>query len=576
MLYFYTILNREGVSLVEERIESLLNVLEDKSVGIAVGVLKDGDVIFKKTLGLSNIEHKVPVKNSSVFHVASVSKQFTAMCIALLEEESLDTSRGVLDFFPDLGRHTRKIRVSDLIYMTNGLPDFYDVSQYIMGMRESDFLTSNEAYALLKRLRWLQFEPGESWSYGNSGYFLLGRLVEIVTGLSLNEFATREIFTPLKMEDTFFRDDNSRLTKDIVSGYCNFNYLHPGSFKVPVEDTEMVCNALDLMECAGAGQLWSSIDDLLRWERNFHLNALGVDPQALSRKIISPGILGNGKECNYGYGLFLANRKEKSIVMHEGGCLGFNSVIYRVPDESLSVVILANRNDFLRKMLDRLGVETYEAIADEILEGSSISAGQKSKPQTEEELTEDWLELMKSGDKWFAERKNANICRLFVDEGLLKLNMNGEEIFTLTPSQGLRFEERDKMFRGEIKRDFREETLSIIGDQEPKLFQSFLEPLSKGELSEYSGSYFCEDVQTGYDLTVSERGLLFSNTDPHHDTMDFEYRPAIKDIFYTFAPPYIPCYFSVEFLRDKDHTVEAFIFRDYDNDGREFLRFSRV
>ncbi len=149
-------------------------------------------------------------------------------------------------------------------------------------------------------------------------------------------------------------------------------------------------------------------------------------------------------------------------------------------------------------------------------------------------------------------------------------------IFTLTPSQGLRFEERDKMFRGEIKRDFREETLSIIGDQEPKLFQSFLEPLSKGELSEYSGSYFCEDVQTGYDLTVSERGLLFSNTDPHHDTMDFEYRPAIKDIFYTFAPPYIPCYFSVEFLRDKDHTVEAFIFRDYDNDGREFLRFSRV
>jgi len=544
--------------------------------GIAVGVFKEGEVVLKETFGLANEEQGIPVKTSSVFHVGSVSKQFTAMCIALLEEKSLDVSRRITDFFPDLGSHAGAIRIFDLIHMTNGLPDIYKVSQYIIGLRESDYLTSAEAYNLLRNLRWLEFEPGERWAYGNSGYFLLGRLVEKVTGLTLNEFAKREIFSPLGMTNTFFREDNTRLIKNVVDGYCGYDYLHSQSFKLPSGESGRLSKALDLMECTGAGQLWSTIDDLLIWESAFHKNMLGKDPKGLSEKIISPVKMKNGDLCDYGYGLFLMKRKGKTVVMHEGGSLGFNAVIYRIPAESLSVVVLANRNDFLYRMLVKLGIEIYEAIADWVLGEDSACLDGKDRGGKPEGLSECWLEEMREGENWFADRESAQICRLFVEEGILKLDMNGERIHVLTPLGGLRFKEMEGEFEGEILRENGEKRLILSSHSGAVQFRSFEKRHSPCDLQDYCGRYYCRDIDTGYELSATERGLLFSNTNAHHDAMNFEYRHAVKDLFFTYAPPYLNCYFSVEFLRDSHRNIEAFVFRDYDNDGREFLKFARI
>jgi len=180
-------------------------------------------------------------------------------------------------------------------------------------------------------------------------------------------------------------------------------------------------------------------------------------------------------------------------------------------------------------------------------------------------------DLVKSVMRWIYQ-----ICRLFVEEGLLKLDMNGENVMALTPLQEPCFKERGGTFRGEITQESGEIRLSLISANGMRQFRPFLEPLSIDELSEYAGRYYCQDIDTGYDLSVTERGLLFSNINLHRDGVNFEYRPTIKDIFYTFAPSYIDCYFSVEFLRNKNNTIEAFVFRDYDNDGREYLRFLKV
>lgn len=546
------------------------------NTGIAVGVLKDGKVVLKETFGLANEEQGVPVKSESVFHIGSVSKQFTAMSIALLEEKSLDVSRKIIDFFPDLGIHASEIRIFDLIHMTNGLPDLYKVSQYIMGLRESDYLTSLEAYNLLKNLQWLEFKPGERWGYGNSGYFLLGKLVEKVSGLTLNEFATKEIFSPLGMTNTFFREDNTKLIKNAVDGYCNYDYLHSESFSLPSGESVKLSKALDLMECTGAGQLWSTIDDLLIWENNFHKNVLGEDPEGLARKIISPVKTNNGNPCNYGYGLFLTKRKGETIVMHEGGSLGFNAAIYRIPARSLSVVVLANRNDFLYRMLVKLGIEIYEAISDWILGENSKCLDSKDEGTKPKVLSKEWLEEMGEGEKWFADKDSAQICRLFTEEGFLKLNMNGERVHELSPLEGLRFKDMDHEFEGEIVKENGDKKLILKNHCGIVKFRLFEKTLSQSDLQEYCGRYYCSDIDTGYELYTTESGLKFSNTNAHHDAMNFEYRPAIKDLFFTYAPPYLNCYFSVEFLRGSDKNIKAFVFRDYDNDGREYLKFTRI
>lgn len=334
--------------------------------GCVLGIAEGGELAYVRGYGMADIEGGVPVDSLTVFHLASVSKQFTATSIALLEEEgslSLDDEvRTYLDWLPD---HCQKLTLRRLVAMTNGLEDIYEVANLVMGIPEYDFFTKDEAIAMIRSSGRLAFEPGTKWSYGNTGYFLLARVVEKVSGLTFAHFAEKHIFGPLGMTDSFVRTDRALEIPHVARTYARERFL-----RFREKDAASLQGwgyVAERMELSGAGQVWSTLEDLALWERNYWHNVLGKGDPEFMQRISRPFALDDGTPTGYGYGQFVTTRKGYEAVYHEGGAPGINTVIYRIPDRRLSVIILANSSDFLCHILDKTGELIYESVADLVL-----------------------------------------------------------------------------------------------------------------------------------------------------------------------------------------------------------------
>lgn len=345
--------------------------------GCALGIAEGGELVYARGYGMADIEGGVPVDPRTVFHLASVSKQFTATSIALLEEEgalSLDDEAGkYLDWLPD---HGRKLTLRHLVSMTNGLEDIYDVANLVMGIPEYDFFTKEEAIAMIRASSRLAFKPGTKWSYGNTGYFLLARVVEEASGLTFAHFAAKHLFGPLGMTDSFVRTDRTMEIPHVAR-----TYARERSLRFREKDAASLAGwgyVAERMELSGAGQVWSTVEDLALWEGNYWHNILGRGDPGFMRRISRPFSLDDGTSTGYGYGQFVKTRKGSEVVYHEGGAPGINTVIYRVPGKRLSVICLANSSDFLRSLLDRTGELVYESVVDLAVgeeDGSPETAG---------------------------------------------------------------------------------------------------------------------------------------------------------------------------------------------------------
>jgi len=333
------------------------------SPGCALGVFQGGELAYARGYGMADLEARVPVGTGTVFHLASVSKQFTAAAVALLEEAgelSLDDEVGeYLDWLP---AYCRPLTLRHLVSMTNGLEDIYDVASLVMGIPEDSYFTMEEAVAIIQSAKGLLFAPGEKWSYGNTGYFLLARIVERASGLSFAEFARSNIFGPLGMRHSFVRSDRRQVIPHVAKTYSRLSQIR---FKEP-EAASLAGwgGSPELMELSGAGQVWSTVEDLALWERNYYSNVLGKGKPDFMRRLSRPFRLNDGTPTRYAYGQMLCERHGSSVVYHEGGSPGINTVIYRVPEKGLSVICLANSSDFLTTLLRGMGEEVYERIAD--------------------------------------------------------------------------------------------------------------------------------------------------------------------------------------------------------------------
>ncbi|MDE2753883.1 MAG: serine hydrolase, partial [Gemmatimonadota bacterium] len=313
------------------------------SPGATVSVIRDGEIVFSRGYGYAQIEHGVPVTPTTVFHVASVSKQFTAMAVTLLAAEGAlsldDPVQRHLDFVPHFEHPTT---VRQLIHHTSGIRDQWQLLG-ISGWRLDDVITTEQIVGLMARQRELNFVPGSEYLYSNMGYTLMAQTVEAVSGMSFPEFTAARIFRPLEMDRTHFHDDHRHVVPDRAYSYA------PVASGAPADDEgagtsdasgPRFTKAVLSYANAGATSLFTTADDLARWLDNFRHETVG-GPRVMAM-MKTRGILNSGDTIPYAHGVIFGEHRGLQTIGHSGGDAGFRTQVNWYPEANTGVVVLTN------------------------------------------------------------------------------------------------------------------------------------------------------------------------------------------------------------------------------------------
>lgn len=295
--------------------------------GAAVGVFRAGEVLYTKGYGMANLETAAIITPETSFHIASLSKHFTAFAVLLLAHEGkvdLDADiRTYLPYVPDFGR---KITVRHLILHTSGLRDQESLMNFA-GLPGNLVLSQANVIELVSRQRALSYEPGTEFSYNNTGYTLLAEIVRAASGMGLRQFAAERIFGPLQMRSTVFSDTLS----DVVPGRATPYFRNDaGRWERSVLNQESF----------GATGVRTTLSDMARWANNFVTPVVG--DRRLIEEYTRAGTLDDGTPLPYGFGLDCLKIAGATSVSHDGAEAKFTSTFIHFMDQKLSVVVLAN------------------------------------------------------------------------------------------------------------------------------------------------------------------------------------------------------------------------------------------
>jgi len=301
------------------------------SPGCAIAVVRNDSIIYSKGYGMANLEYSIPNEPKTIFHVASVSKQFTAWAIIRLAEEgkiSLDDDiRKYLIWFPDL---KEKISIRNLLNHTSGIRDQWQLLA-LAGTESEDLVTQQHIIKILSKQQGLNFKPGDKYMYSNSGYSLLAEIVKAVTGQTLRQFSDSTIFKPLGMYDSHIHDECTEIVKGRSYSYDRIGSSH-------------FTNSILSYSNSGATGLFTNVIDMSKWVMNFYTPQIGSqkDIDTLTKN----AILNNGREIPYAAGLVTELFKGWQQYSHSGGDAGYRSYISVIPDIKMGFIIFSNLADF--------------------------------------------------------------------------------------------------------------------------------------------------------------------------------------------------------------------------------------
>lgn len=298
--------------------------------GAAVAIVRDGQIIYRKGYGMANLEYAIPITPSTIFHIASVSKQFTAFAILLLERDGkVSLEDDIRKYIPEVPDFGKKITLRHLATHTSGLRDQWNLLA-LAGWRLDDVITQEHILKLVKKQKELNFDPGKEYLYCNTGFTLLAEVVERASGNSFAEYTKDNIFEPLGMTRTLFYDDHEKVVKNRAYSYRKSG----GSYKKSVLSYATV----------GATSLFTTVEDLSIWARNFENPVVG-SPKLMSR-MSEQGVLNSGDTIKYALGQSVSSRNGLKMVAHGGSDAGFRSYLARFPDQHFSVMTFSNDASF--------------------------------------------------------------------------------------------------------------------------------------------------------------------------------------------------------------------------------------
>lgn len=446
-------------------------------------MIKDGQVVYQGAYGMANIEHGAANGRSTVFMVASVAKQFTAFAIHLLVQDGkLALDDDIRKYLPELHDAGRTITLRHLIHHTSGLRD----QLMLLGMagwRSGDVVTEADLLRLVRQQKALNFKPGREFMYSNTGYSLLGMIVERVSGKPLAAFAEERIFRPLGMHQTRFHEDYRTLVKGRASSY---EKTPRGTWRYVASSNSYV----------GSTGLLTTIDDLARWDRNFYDGKVGG--RAVIDGMLARGKLANGHEIDYAGGLMLGQYRDVEFVEHSGGDAGFRANIVRFPAKRVSVVILSNAANLNPVVLSR-------KVADRFLE---LPLPDAQADPVEVKLDAAGLDRF-VGD--FAVRPSF-VISITKDDAQLTMQATGQPKFPLWPSGTSSFFLKEYDLRlvfdpPDANGIIAGATLHQGGEQQ--LARRITPPaLSRDELEARTGSFFSDELNVIYTIALKDDALV--------------------------------------------------------------------
>ncbi len=325
-----------------QKVDHLFSSLISKNEpGVATLVIKEGQEVFKKGYGVRELRTFRPIDNHTNFRLASLTKAFTATAIMLLVREGkLAYQDRLTDIFPDFPEYGQEIKILNLLQHTSGLPDYEDLMPPCERNKpiEEVQIRDQEVLALLKKTDKGKFPPGTHWAYSNSGYVLLGLIVEKISGQSLPDFLEQRIFVPLGMKNTGAYVRGQKEIPERAFGHSKRKGQWVETDQSPTSAT------------LGDGGIYSSLEDLAKWDEAWRGHKLfnGEEIKLALTPVKVPGrgpTEPDGNPAAYGFGWFLNPWKGHQRIWHYGETIGFRTAYQRFPDKNLTVIVLANRSD---------------------------------------------------------------------------------------------------------------------------------------------------------------------------------------------------------------------------------------
>lgn len=507
-------------------IDRLLVGREASDPGFVIGIIHEHELIYEKSTGVANL-HGMQINTDTRFPIASMGKQFIATAIGLLVlEGKLSLEDEVSSYLPELDNYSKGIKVRHLIHHMSGIKDYSN----LMVFRGDEFtqpIPLARGVQLLSRLKGLNFEPGEQFSYSNSNYLLLAEIISRVSKIDFRNFITERIFQPLGMRNTGFLVPTNGANQGLALDYSR------GTEGRYVRSDQLI---------VAQDQIFSTLKDLSLWDKNFYSQTLGG--KALYDMLLQRGRLANGEEVNYAFGLFINDYKDLGTISHAGDMGGYHSQYVQFPEENISIIVLTNAADF-----NAYG--TSYQIADVLFEGRLVSQVQV------EDLP--IIKVPKKKLKQYAGAYwNEGINRpriVYVQGGSLRYNRPdnyesrlvpvGEHQFRIVNEQQKQSSTIEFVMDGD---DVKKLVFRPLEGEESSMKQYEYPEYSTKELEAFAGTYYCKELETTYQLSPSKARLSI-----HLKGKEMSRMVAIKADYFKDG------YFGdFRFVRNKNNELEGF------------------
>jgi CubicO group peptidase (beta-lactamase class C family) len=447
--------------------------------GCAAGIVHGGKVLYGRGYGMASLEHSVPINADTVFDVGSVSKEFTAALVLLLEQQKkLSLDDDVRKYVPELPDYGTPITLRHLLHHTSGLRDYNDLLLFAE-FHEEDLATDADALRILAKQKRLNFTPGTDFSYSNTGYFLLSQVIKRASGKSMRDFAQEQLFAPLGMTSTTMFDDHRMVIPHRATAYAP---RQRGGWAVAMSNWEQL----------GDGGVQTTLNDFAKWEANFDEPKVGG--KALIDALLARTTLANGVSPTYARGLNVDTFRGEPRVGHNGAWAGYRASFMRFPRLGQSIVILCNRAD----TGGMLGEKTAALVVTKPEETKPKAAGTPAAPLA----------------GWYVDPLSGNVVRVREESGQffagpLKLEANGA-VWRSGP----------RTFR------FHDDAVDVA-DNGPAHTLRRAAPFDPSRLADYTGRYTSDEI--GHPIDIVRKGeMLVLRTDRDEE---IPLQPIARDLF---------------------------------------------